>query len=99
MAEDPKIHDGVLGGEFPDQKGDEAEGGDDGQAQDERAFEPVQILALVEHDLQGAHEGDQQRQSHEIDGLSLSRGFLPGEGAPGEKATDRGHRHIDKEDP
>ncbi len=55
--------DRVLGGQLPDREGREADGGDHRQADDHRRAEPVQLLALVEHDLQRADPDHQQAQA------------------------------------
>ena len=56
-------------------KSAEADGGDDGQRDDEAGAEPVVFLALVEHDLEGADGDDEQAESPVVDALAALADF------------------------
>ena len=49
--------------------------------------EPVELLALVEHDLHRADPGDQQDEADEIDRAALGRRFREAQHPPGRMAT------------
>ena len=57
----PQLDDPIGFGQFPDHEEQEAEQGNNGQADNHRRSEPVEILAFVQHDLKGCHPGDKGR--------------------------------------
>ena len=88
--EQAQVHDGMLVGELPYQPRGEANAGDEQQDHDGGRVEPVEILALIEHDLQRAHPQEQQQQADAIDGQLLGRRFVGFEiGRPGESRASR----------
>ena len=48
---------------LPHEERNQAHGGDDAKRENERRLEPIVLLAPVEHDLQGAHPEDEQRDA------------------------------------
>ena len=99
MAENPQIDDRVFFMNLPDQEGDKADHGNDRQGDDLGRSKPVEILALVEHQLQGSHPDNEQDEANPVDrvfrqGIGVTLQEIPAN----ESAAD-GNRCIEEEHP
>ena len=86
-------------GQLPHQEDDEAN--QRRQAQDDDFFggEPIQLFALVQHELQGTDPHHQQCQPHAVDGQLAARGFAVAVNPPGDARRQQAHRHVDVKNP
>ena len=61
-------------------------------------FEPVVLLAQVQHDLQAADPQDQQAEADQVDACLGLLCFLAEQETPHQKAGADGHGDVDQED-
>ena len=73
----------MLFGQLPDHKGNQPDQRDDAQRNHFAGVKPVQLLALVEHDLQRTDPKHEQREAHRINGKLLGFTFTLAKNAPG----------------
>jgi len=62
-------------------------------------LEPVELLALVDHQLQRAHPDHQQGQARQIERRLPVRRLASAVHRPGHRRRDQAHRNVDVEDP
>ncbi|MOA13429.1 hypothetical protein D3C78_1334800 [compost metagenome] len=73
--------------------------GHDGQDNDLGRVEPVQLLALIEHDLQRTDANHQQHQPDGIDRFDLGFGLPAFQRRHCNQDHEQPNRDVDKEDP
>ena len=98
-AKQTQIDHWMILGELPDDKDRESDDGDDGEQGDLAGSEPVEILALVEHDLQCADPKDQQSESDAVYRQSMGGRLATAVDHPRYTCGDEPDRYVDVEDP
>ena len=99
MAKQLQVHDRIFVGELPDQEHRDTDRRNDAGDDNKGRIEPVLIVALIEHHLQGPYADDQGDQADVVDFWPL--GFLDpafhlvGDHHAGEDADG----DLDEEDP
>ena len=86
-------------GELPHQEERKPNHRHDRQRDDLAGMEPVEILALVEHDLQRDDPDDEQREADGVDRQPDGSGFPPAIDHPGHGSGGEANGHVDIEDP
>src|SRR5205823_4392951 len=99
VAEQAQIDDRMVLGGLPGEEQREAQRGDDREAEDEARAEPVELAALVEHELQAADAKHEQRHADAVNRQLAGRRFAVLEQMPGEERREYPYRDIDQEDP
>jgi methylmalonyl-CoA epimerase len=101
--EEAQVDDGVVDVEFAPEEDGECDGGENGGSDDKAGAEPVIFLALVEHDLEGADEDDEQAESPVVDAFAALTDFCHVgrvfDEALGEDERKDADRDIEEEEP
>src|SRR5690606_4613716 len=95
-AEDAQIDDRIGVGQFPDDKGDEADRGHDREADDPGRAKPVMLAPGVEHDLKGTDREDEEDEPNGIDARLDPLGLEPAEHAANTEGTDCDDGEVDE---
>ena len=86
-------------GQLPDHEHGKGHDSDHRKGDDFIGGKPVQLLALVQHQLQCRHPEHKQGQAYGVD-RQLARGrFAVAVDAPGHEGREQAHGHVDVEDP
>ena len=103
ILEEAHFDDRVFVKPFPNDERNQSDAGNDGERENEMRPEPVVLLPLVEHDLQGAHAEGEQTHADVVDLYSRARGALhPGrifDQAIDQKQCQDADRQVDEENP
>jgi len=89
----------MVVGQLPDEEQREAEHRRHREGHDPRRGKPVEVLALVEHELQRADPEDEQREPDAVDRRLHARRLAVAVDEPRHGERDESHRHVDEEDP
>ena len=93
--EQRQVYDGVLFGQLPDDPCGQGQHGYNGEYDNEFTGEPIQVLALIHHDLQRTDPHYQQRQAHFVDRQFEGRRFGAAKEAPAYRTAKEADRSVD----
>ncbi len=89
----------MLVGQLPDHQGGQRHGGKGRAQADQVGFEPVQVVALVQHHLQHTHAQHQEDQPDVVDGLVHQFFRFLAQLAPDHQGGEDADGDVDEEDP
>ena len=89
----------VIVRQLPYEEEREGEYRGDGERHDEGRGKPVEVLALVEHELQRTDPDDEQREPDAVDRRLHARRLALAVDDPRHGERDEAHRHVDVENP
>ena len=99
QLEERQVDDRMLRRQFPHDEERQRDHRDQRQHHDGGGIEPVEILALVEHDLQRADPDHEQPETHGIDRRLADHRIAVAEDRERGNGRDETHRNVDVENP